>query len=160
MYKKYRFFAFIPMLCMMSVIWGFSANNGEVSSNQSQGIIERTIAAVEEVFGVEWTDEQKNVIAERIHTPLRKCAHVTEYMVFAITTIFPLSLYVRSRKKLVLWTFVYCVLYAGIDELHQRFVPHRSGQFKDVCIDAIGIVIGIMVFLFVRKKVTDRKSVV
>ena len=30
--KKFRILAFIPMLIMMGVIWGFSANSGEESS--------------------------------------------------------------------------------------------------------------------------------
>ena len=45
-----------------------------------------------------------------------------------------------------------CVLYAISDEVHQLFVPGRSGQFKDVFLDSGGAIVGAALYrLFVRR---------
>ena len=38
-------------------------------------------------------------------------------------------------------------IYAALDEYHQRFVPGRSGEIKDVLIDACGLLLGIVLTL-------------
>ena len=134
------------MLCMMLVIWGFSANSGDVSSGQSQGIVSSLITVVERIGGQTLTEEEQLLWGERIHTPIRKLAHMTEYMIFSLTVAFPLMFYCKDKKKIQWITFIYCTLYAGLDEIHQLFVPERSGQIRDVLIDAIGIGIGLFVF--------------
>lgn len=146
MLKKLRVFAFIPMLLMMLVIWGFSANSGETSSTQSMGIVMRVVNFVDRMTGEKMTSEEKLVWENRIHTPIRKLAHMTEYMIFACTVSFPFLLYDKKKKWITRVTFFGCTCYAAMDEIHQLFVPNRSGQFKDVCIDAIGILIGIVIF--------------
>ena len=40
---------------------------------------------------------------------------------------------------------VFCFLYACSDEIHQLFVPGRSGMFTDVLIDTGGAVTGMLV---------------
>ncbi|MBD5087765.1 MAG: hypothetical protein HDT30_02955, partial [Clostridiales bacterium] len=43
MKKIIRLVAFVPMIGMMCIIWGFSSNTGEISSGQSQGIVSHII---------------------------------------------------------------------------------------------------------------------
>ena len=78
MLKKLRIVAFVPMLCMMLVIWGFSSNTGDTSSQQSMGIVTRIILFVENVTDTELTVDERMEWEERIHTPIRKVAHMTE----------------------------------------------------------------------------------
>lgn len=146
MKKKLRIMAFIPMVVMMLLIWGFSANTGDTSSKQSSGIVSRVILFAEKITGAELTEEERICWEERIHTPIRKVAHMTEYMVFAWTVAFPFLLYKKRKDWICRVTFVFCVCYASVDEIHQLFVPDRSGQIRDVLIDSIGILIGIFVF--------------
>ena len=47
---------------------------------------------------------------------------------------------------------IVCVLYAISDEIHQIFVPGRSGQFSDVLLDSAGAVIGAFVVGNLRSK--------
>ena len=35
------------------------------------------------------------------------------------------------------------------DEIHQLFVPGRSGEIRDVCIDSLGVITGIIIFLII-----------
>ena len=144
--KKWRILAFLPMLCMMLIIWGFSANSGDVSANQSEGIVNRLIMSAEHISGQPLSEEERSLWEERIHTPIRKLAHMTEYMIFTLTVAFPLMLYCKDKKKIKWITFIYCTLYACLDEIHQLFVPERSGQITDVFVDAIGIGIGVFLF--------------
>lgn len=144
--KKWRVFAFVPMFCMMFIIWGFSSNNGDNSASQSLEIVNRLITAGERISGHILTEEDRMMWEERIHTPIRKLAHMTEYMIFTLTVAFPLMLYCKDKKKIKWITFIYCTLYACLDEIHQLFVPERSGQITDVLIDAVGIGVGLFIF--------------
>ena len=58
-----------------------------------------------------------------------------------------------------------CLLYAASDEIHQLFVPGRSGEVRDVMIDFSGAVLGIalsmLVFLLIcriKKKRTEKNE--
>jgi VanZ family protein len=66
---------------------------------------------------------------------LRKCAHVTEY---AILT------FLLRRALAAPWAAGAAFLYACSDEFHQSFVLGREGRPRDVAIDSIGIVIGLL----------------
>ena len=68
----------------------------------------------------------------------RKCAHISEYAVFHVTILYALYQWgLRGRKWLTAGFFL-VFFYACTDEIHQLFVPGRSGQFTDVMIDCIG----------------------
>ncbi len=75
-------------------------------------------------------------------TILRKCAHVTEYAVLA---------FLLRRALSAPWAFAAAVGYAISDEIHQTFVRGRHGAPRDVLIDSIGIVIGLLVARRLRR---------
>ena len=66
---------------------------------------------------------------------LRKCAHVTEYAILA---------FLLRRALATPWAAAAAFLYACSDEYHQSFVVGREGRPRDVAIDSIGIVIGLL----------------
>jgi VanZ family protein len=68
-------------------------------------------------------------------TILRKCAHVTEYAILA---------FLLRRAVTTPWAAAAAFLYACSDEYHQSFVVGREGRPRDVAIDSIGIVIGLL----------------
>lgn len=49
-------------------------------------------------------------------------------------------------------------LYACSDEFHQRFVPGRSGEFRDVVIDTAGVLIGIAIVLILFPALKHRNG--
>jgi VanZ family protein len=71
-------------------------------------------------------------------TVLRKCAHVVEYAILG------------AFLQRALWREPLAVLigsaYAVTDELHQSFVSGRQGSPLDWVIDAVGVVLGVLVF--------------
>ena len=41
---------------------------------------------------------------------------------------------------------VYCAVYACLDELHQMFVPRRTGSLYDSMLDTVGASVGTLMF--------------
>lgn len=75
----------------------------------------------------------------RMHTAIRKLAHVTEFGVFSIAVFHG----VRGERQGWRWqwaliTLIVAVSYAGLDEWHQSFVPMREPRVRDVLIDSTG----------------------
>ena len=69
-------------------------------------------------------------------TVLRKCAHVTEYAIFA------LLLYRALGRELP--AFLIGFAYAITDEVHQEFVRGRHASPFDVSMDAAGLALGLL----------------
>jgi VanZ family protein len=67
---------------------------------------------------------------------LRKLAHFAEYAILG-------ALLVRAVGNSVT-AVVAGVAYAATDELHQHFVPGRHAAFRDVAIDAAGVLVGVL----------------
>jgi VanZ family protein len=76
-------------------------------------------------------------------TVLRKCAHVTEYAVLGALLYRALG-----REPMALAAGI---VYAGTDELHQHFVRGRHASPVDVAIDAVGLALGMLVWLRLRE---------
>jgi VanZ family protein len=77
-------------------------------------------------------------------TVLRKGAHVTEYAVLGLLLYRALE-----RETLALAAGI---AYAATDELHQHFVSGRHASPIDVAIDAVGVSLGMLVWLRVRPR--------
>src|SRR3982750_56640 len=75
-------------------------------------------------------------------TVLRKGAHLTEYAVLGALLYRALG---RESSALAAG-----IAYAATDELHQHFVRGRHAAPVDVAIDAIGVAVGMLVWLRVR----------
>jgi VanZ family protein len=77
-------------------------------------------------------------------TILRKAAHVTEYAILG-------GLLYRAlvREPLAL---AVGIAYAATDELHQYFVRGRHASPVDVTIDAVGLAVGMLVWLRLRER--------
>jgi VanZ family protein len=80
---------------------------------------------------------------------IRKFAHLTEYAILALLLWRALRKPVRNDTRPWSWiqaglAILVVALYAGSDEIHQLFVPHREGKIADVMIDTSGGVAGIL----------------
>ena len=136
--------SFLPAIFMMCLIFSFSAQDGVQSAELSRKISHKLVVVADEVLDKEWDEVQMSQQAERIHYYVRKFAHVLEYFVLAVTVAFPLYVYKIRGMWLVLLAGVFCVGFAGLDEYHQSFVAGRGPSLRDVAIDSIGILPGIL----------------
>ena len=66
------------------------------------------------------------------------------YFALAITVAFPLYVYRIRGLFLFFAGGVFCVLFAFLDEYHQSFVAGRGPSLRDVGIDSIGILGGLL----------------
>jgi VanZ family protein len=77
-------------------------------------------------------------------TILRKVAHVTEYAVLG-----GLLYRALGREPLALAAGI---AYAATDELHQHFVRGRHASPVDLAIDALGVAVGMLLWLRLRER--------
>jgi VanZ family protein len=100
-------------------------------------------------------------VTDEIIFLIRKCAHLTEYAVLALLLWrafrkpvrrdprVPAETKPRQGKGSWNWSearlaVLIVMLYAATDEFHQSFVPSRDAAVRDVLIDTVGGLIGIL----------------
>jgi len=73
--------------------------------------------------------------------------HAAEFFVLAVLVLRVLLFY--KVKQPFMMAILCTVAYASFDEMHQLFVPGRSGELLDVIVDTIG---SFFVLIFKNKK--------
>ena len=83
-----------------------------------------------------------------LNAPLRKVAHASVYFILAFILICYLNFMFDNKKFIVsvIIVLTLCIGYAASDEYHQTFVDGRTGQVKDVVIDSVGTISGIIFY--------------
>jgi VanZ family protein len=90
---------------------------------------------------------------QSFHHLIRKLGHFTEFFVLALLLFRAL----RGRDgvywqwRLAGWTLSLVLLYSVADEVHQRFVPSRSGVWSDSLLDFFGGCCAVA-FLYARSR--------
>ena len=135
--------AFVPALCMLFVIFGFSAQSGKDSSRMSLKVTETVVSVVDKAMKHGWDESERARKVESYHFYVRKAAHMTEYCILAITIALPLYVYGLRGFLLLFVAGGACVLTAAGDEYHQSFVAGRGPSVRDVLIDSGGALIGV-----------------
>ena len=98
-----------------------------------------------------WSPEEQQAFAEKIDHPVRKTAHAMEYAVLGLLTA---GAFIDRRTSIragILVPWCIATAYAASDEIHQLFVPGRSGQVSDVILDSAGVLAGLLGLAAVRK---------
>lgn len=142
---KRRIFSWALVIIWMAVIFLFSHQPGSESSELSTGIVRRIINIVQTVFPNTELDQ------EILSLIIRKTAHFTIYMILGLLIINALCIYNISRTRAFILAILICILYAISDELHQLYIPGRSGQLTDVLIDSAGALCGILLMTAIRR---------
>ena len=76
---------------------------------------------------------------------LRKIAHFTEFCSLGILLSWLVQMVHQKKWECVVIPFIAGVAVASIDELIQKCIPGRGPGILDVCIDASGVVLGILI---------------
>jgi VanZ family protein len=79
------------------------------------------------------------VLPEETVFPASKLLHVLGYALLAVLTA---ALPLRGRTRW--WFFALLALHAAGTEFGQQFVPPRTGCLRDVGLDHVGIVVGVI----------------
>ena len=145
-----KILSFIPTLLLLFLIFGFSAQDGESSGSLSFQISLFLVKLASPLLPAAMSEKILFERAELIHYFVRKAAHMTEYFLLALSLQLPLAAWFSKQLSLklrILTGFAASVLFAALDEFHQSFVPGRSGNFTDVCIDSTGALIASLCLL-------------
>jgi VanZ family protein len=93
------------------------------------------------------------------HQVIRGTAHLIEFAVLGVLSYLFFDEISGSRAfRSEVVSFVFCVLYAISDEIHQYFVPGRSADLNDILIDAAGAGLGIVVTWTILRYLRRRKN--
>lgn len=93
---------------------------------------------------------------EGIHYVFRKCGHLTEFAILALLFWRAIRQPKRGDSRPWRWdeaglALALVFLYAASDELHQVFVPQRTGMVSDIFVDSVGGAIGLLLLLLFGK---------
>lgn len=123
-------------ICLLIVnlvfIWGNSLLPGEVSGTIS-GWVYTLIQSLFPNMG-------QNAGG---HGLLRKLAHFTEFCALGTVVSWLFAMLKEKKWAFILPSLVCGCLAACVDETLQRFIPDRGPGIKDVCIDSMGVILGI-----------------
>lgn len=91
----------------------------------------------------------KSSFSSTVDLVLRKGAHVFIYM---ILTYLLAKIFDKDTRVYLFFVIVIAILYAWTDELHQLSVWGRSGSPKDILIDSIGVLGGVIFYRWFKKE--------
>ncbi len=135
------------VILWMSIVFWFSSQVGDTSKAQSGNTIRKIII----FFDKNISNENLEMIVEALQPFVRKLAHFSIYTLGGILIYNMINKYKLTKKRKVIYTAIIGALYATSDEIHQLFVPYRSGQVTDVLIDTCGVITGIILFIITTK---------
>lgn len=81
---------------------------------------------------------------------IRKSAHMFLFFILFFLTFSMLSFFLKKNTLQI--SFLLVFLRALLDEIHQLFIPGRSGELKDVFIDMFGAFLALLFLLFLKKR--------
>lgn len=138
--KQTKLIPWSLVLGWMILIFLLSAQTGPESGALSGGLTEALIALIRPLF------PDARFLVESMESVLRTNAHFIAYFVLGILLMNALATKPIHHNGSSLRSFLFSILYAISDEIHQYFVPGRAAELKDVLVDALGALTGIFLF--------------
>ena len=81
----------LPAIVLMYLIFSFSAQPGEVSSQVSYKVSYKIVETGGKLLGANFESWEIEELAVRFNGPIRKIAHMTEYFALAIAVSFQIG---------------------------------------------------------------------
>ena len=136
----------------MLVIFMFSSQPADESTETSL-FIGQMVESICVPGYVDLSEDERRIMAGNIDFFVRKTAHALEYALLGLLLSLSVGEFVEctfmERQKAA---FVFGTFYAVTDEFHQLFVNGRSGEIRDVCIDAAGVALGAVIHAVISKR--------
>lgn len=126
-------FKYFLLIGWMILIFLLSAEGAEDSQSRS-GVI---VSSLKDTFSID------SVADSLLSFLTRKAAHIIAYLILGLLIYSIVKSYGLTNRRTVLLSIMFAFFYAIFDEIHQLFVPGRSGEVRDVFLDTIAASIGI-----------------
>lgn len=140
-----KLLSWVAAICWMMLIFFLSHQPAEASSELSFNFLNLLLRPFMFLF------PSMDVQGDWLHFFIRKNAHFFAYFVLGILFANALQATFKGLKKsdwkLLGLSLFLSVLYAISDEIHQLYIPGRSGEIRDVMIDSFGALTGIMLYV-------------
>lgn len=129
----------------LSLIFHFSAQPAVQSGGLSKGITKELVITGEKVGILVQGKRMDKSFIGKMDNRIRSSAHFFMFFVLGFLT-HCFSKTISKKAYTVIPAFLFCAIYAILDELHQYFVPGRAMQLSDFIVDCCGTAIGIAFF--------------
>ena len=145
----------ISLILWMIIIFSFSSADANKSTGTSDKVITTMIEIKDKIIDQETPISEKEIIVKNSSFYVRKIAHITEYLILGLLMFNALK---QFNILNIYYAIILCILYSCTDEFHQLFINGRSGSFRDVLIDTIGILLGTYLYkiLVIKKKKVNK----
>lgn len=174
------------VVAMCAFVFAMSAMPADDSTELSTGVIWHIVGLIvpgyDQLPGAEQLRWQ-----EALQHPVRKAAHFLEYAALGALALNLTMQVARERgsrngggestdahslsgetdeaahatptlPQLALAAWVFATAYAATDELHQLFVPGRTGQLSDVALDSVGSLTGTALFALIMCAIKHHRT--
>lgn len=149
--KSTRIFIFLTFLVFgIFIIFAFSDQNGDQSHTASMYVSEKIVRALNKTFNwslPKWDITRFTSLADG---PVRKFAHICIYTALSIGIVLAFAILRWARPKPIdyLIDIGIIILVAVADEINQLYSGGRGSSWKDVIIDTVGGIAGVMFIHF------------
>lgn len=140
--------SWIAVVLWMTFIFCMSAEPAPESKETSGGV-SRIILKIFVRDFEELPEETQEEMIEDIQHYVRKGAHFCGYALLGVLIFNAISNHIINKTSVFALSQLCGMTYAASDELHQRFVPGRSGEIKDIALDSCGVLFGMLCLLLV-----------
>ncbi|WP_186320424.1 VanZ family protein [Fictibacillus phosphorivorans] len=157
----------LPVFLWMGIIFYASSQPYEkqdlrptLSSNLNLNTVENLFSSISFHYAGDEISIEALGAAHFLEFFIRKAAHFFTYFVLGFLIYRALDRYLLNNRLTFMTSWILTILYAISDEVHQGYTPNRSPHMEDVMIDTIGGLIGIMIALFIYRKIRTKKNLV
>lgn len=141
----------ILIIICITFIFFNSFKNAEQSIKESSrvaGVIEKVVDLVYKGNPPENVTYFFKIIFGNV---LRDCAHFFEFFILGILVMLYSDKFKISIFKRFIFSILFCILIALLDETMQLFSPGRAFEFYDLALDGSGSMVGSMLILLILK---------
>ena len=142
------------LIAMVVIVLGFIVMMSRQTATVSNGISMQVSSFIRDIAVKVIPEESVNL--RQLNSKIREYAHFTAYMFFAIVLYFALRHFGVSSSAL--WAIAICLGLAIVDEYMQTFVAGRGGEIKDVLMDGMGAVTGVLLASIIKFVMKNRST--
>lgn len=139
-YSKLKIALWTITILWMAVIFYFSHQPADISKEESGKVLVMMNLMTEDDM-----DAEENSRTSLLQRFIRKTAHVTVFFILGILITISIRNTVFSELGTYIAAYIAGTLYGISDEVHQMFIPGRGPQLRDVFLDSVGVLIGVLI---------------